>query len=256
MKHLRQCLWLFLGMVLLFLPVCQAANIPEAPTQHIYVTDKAQMLDDATKNKIQSLGEALNNEHKAQVVVLTVDSLEGEDIETYANEVYRKWGIGDKKENNGVLLLIARDDRKFRIEVGYGLEGAISDGYAGDELRKLAPFFKNEQYSEGVLLVYTELVTKVYHEYGDTAKADALAEEAGKITPPVEEEEPDWELYFSLVIIIIAIILWFFGGGSSGGSSRRRRSSGGFYGGWSSGSSSSGGFGGGRSGGGGASGGW
>ena len=80
---------------------------------------------------ILAYSSALAKRTKTQVVVLTVPTLDGESIEDYGLSVLREWGIGDKKENNGVLLLVATKDRKSRIEVGYGLEGVLPDGLTG-----------------------------------------------------------------------------------------------------------------------------
>ncbi|MBQ9480270.1 MAG: TPM domain-containing protein, partial [Selenomonadaceae bacterium] len=93
-----------------------AASIPPAPAHDIYVSDFASMLNDADKNQIIELGRELDQKHGAQIVVVTLDTLDGADIDQYANELFRAWGIGDRKKNNGVLLLIAKEDHKFRIE--------------------------------------------------------------------------------------------------------------------------------------------
>ena len=125
--------FLLTGMAIFILAISNfvlAAEIPTAPTKNIYVADYAAMIDDATKNQILAIGGELDKKYKAQIVVVTLDNLGGSSIEEYANELFNSWGIGDKDLNNGVLILIAKNERRFRIEVGYGLEGAITDGYA------------------------------------------------------------------------------------------------------------------------------
>ena len=95
---------------------------------------------------------------------MTIDSLEGRSIEAYANELFRTWGIGDKEKNNGLLLLISKNDHKFCIEVGYCLEGAITDGYAGTVLDRMKSSFRDEKYSAGIISAYGKLTQKVYKE--------------------------------------------------------------------------------------------
>ena len=101
--------------------------------------------------------------------VVTVPTLDDRPISEYANELFRTWGIGDKQLNNGVLLLISKEPRKLRIEVGYGLEGALPDGLTGqirDE--QIVPALKKNDYDEGVLQGYEALVAEVQKEYNVT----------------------------------------------------------------------------------------
>ena len=104
------------------------AKIPPPPQGNIYVLDQANVIDPQTEAKIGKLGKALEAKNKAQVVVVTVPSLEGQDLESYALEILRTWGVGEKDKNNGIVILLAMEERKFRIEVGYGLEGNLPDG--------------------------------------------------------------------------------------------------------------------------------
>ena len=112
------------------------------------------------REKILAMGRDLDRATKAQVVVVTMTSLGSDSIENYANRLFRKWGIGDRTKNNGVLLLIAKEDRKFRIEVGYGLEGAITDGYAGSVLDGMKSDFRSGKYSPAIVAAYGKLTQK------------------------------------------------------------------------------------------------
>ena len=124
------------------------------------------MVSPGDAERIRQIGAELREKTKAELVVVTVDTLDGTDIESYANEMFRSWGIGDAKQNNGVLLLIAKEDRKFRIEVGYGLEGKITDGYAGSVLDAMKDEFRKENYSPAILGAYINLAQKACEEYG------------------------------------------------------------------------------------------
>ena len=245
-----------------------ASELLPKPAQREYVVDTAGIVSAEDRAQIEKVGEELREKTKTEIVVVTVRTLDGADIASYANKLFRSWGIGDAKQSNGVLLLIAKDDRKFRIEVGYGLEGEITDGRSGEILDKMKPYFRDEKYSEGVLNAYQKLAAYTYRAAGVAPGADVS--ETFEKASTNEEEEPSIlmnVLIFFLAIIgmiVLGIILnWLLGilnqalGPDSGGSSRRdrdfsndRNSSS------SGGGSSRGGYGGGSSGGGGSSDSW
>lgn len=157
-------------------PVQAALAVPPKPSSSLYVQDQAGVLQPASRDRLQKLGANLAAKTKAQVVVLTVKSLEGAPPEEYALEVLRTWGLGDKQLNNGVLLLVAVDDRVSRIEVGYGLEGALPDGKTGriqDEY--MLPYFKNGDYDQGIVNGYLAVVQEVAKEYKLEFKSDPRA---------------------------------------------------------------------------------
>lgn len=116
--------------LLLFSNVAFAADLPK-PTKNFFVNDFANVISNADEEKMQQQGEALFKECGAQVVVVTVKSLNGEDLESYSLNLARSWRIGSDKNDDGILLLLAVDERKVRIEVGYGLEGALPDSKTG-----------------------------------------------------------------------------------------------------------------------------
>lgn len=203
---------------------------------------------------------AIDNSSSNQIAVVTVNSLNGEAIEDVANETFRAWGIGDKKNNNGILLLIAINDRKVKIETGYGLEGAIPDIVANSIIKKdIVPAFKQQNYLGGINAAVDDLAKAAVGEYNVTRERGKSLGSKAVIT------------IIKVVFIIIVIIIFFVGKSGGGGNYRKRNSSliwpllfnsgggsswGGGSGGWSGGDSGFGGFGGGSSGGGGASGSW
>ena len=170
----KKLLWLLLVLqVIFFLPwgLGQAAGIPPKPARDIYVVDEAGVLSSRTKQIILAYSSALAKRTKTQVVVLTVPTLDGESIEDYGLSVLRKWCIGDKKENNGVLLLVATKDRKSRIEVGYGLEGVLPDGLTGRiQDQYMLPSFRKGNYDEGILNGYSAVLQTVAKGYGLSVK--------------------------------------------------------------------------------------
>ncbi|WP_074514145.1 TPM domain-containing protein [Selenomonas sp. WCT3] len=164
------------GLLLIMLLVSHwaAAAVPAPPTTDIYVLDNAQLMQAEDRERILALGEELDRSFGAQLVVVTVNSLEGEAIEPYANRLFCSWGIGDAEKNNGVLLLIAKEDRKFRIEVGYGLEDAITDEEAQQILAGLVPDFREGNYSQGICYAYQRLAQAIYTAYGENMPEDLL----------------------------------------------------------------------------------
>ena len=225
-----------------------ALDVPNPP-KNGYVLDQTQTL---TKEEIQSMnrmGLEVQKKTKAQIAVLLIPTLDGEDVSDYANRVFRAWGIGDKEKNNGVLFLIALKDKQMRIEVGYGLEGAINDGKAGEILDQYAiPYFQKGKFGPGVMETYKVLVGEVSKEYGVSIDGSQTYTKQDSI-----ELSPLQLLLIGVGILALIIVdMTFFGGaitqsilwilvsGRGGGSGR-------------SGGSGFGGFGGGSSGGGGAS---
>jgi len=151
----RRLLTFLLGTVCLAVMMLPAGSIPVSaqnfPNLTGYVNDDAGLLSQQAKAELESKLAQLEKDTTAQVFVATIKSLEGDSIEDYANRLFEQWKIGQKDKNNGVLFLVVLDDRKMRIEVGYGLEPVITDGRAGrirDE--DVLPLFKNNDYEGGI----------------------------------------------------------------------------------------------------------
>ena len=143
------------------------ATISLANDCEFFVNDFASVLATDVKNSVYQKAVEVYENTGAQIVVVTVPSLEGKDINTYANELFNDWEIGSSNKNNGVLFLIAVQDRMSRIEVGYGLEGALNDAKVGRMQDDLAiPYMKNDDYSSAVENIVTELQGIIYNEYG------------------------------------------------------------------------------------------
>ncbi len=177
-------------------------TIPKAPTVDIYVQDYASMLTGEVKDDMLRMSSVLQKTTSAELVVVTVPSLDDRPIEEYALNLFRQWGIGDKDKRNGVLLLVAQEDREARIEVGYGLEGAINDGKAGAILDEMILYFQADNYSEGIATAYSLLLNEILIEY-DIA-AEQIFEGSKSITPVVLQEP------VSIADIIKTIGLLFF----------------------------------------------
>jgi uncharacterized protein len=229
------------------------------------VVDQADVIPPSTKSAIESKLRDLEDKSGIQLVVASVNSLDGLDVETYANGLFRTWKLGETKKNNGVLFLVAPNERKMRIEVGYGLEGTLTDALSKIILTSaVAPRFKARDYGAGIERGVEGIIEVLS---GDSTEWTKRAR--GPQSTTFDELSP--LIFFALFLFIV---VWM--ARSARGRQRYQRSyrrggppiivlppSGGFWGGdsWGGGgggSSDGGGFsgGGGSSGGGGASGDW
>lgn len=205
MKRLLLLLMVFCQLLAAPLGAGAEAKVPPRPTASIYVQDQAGVLSQSTKATINAYSTALQKKTKAQIVVLTVPTLKGQSLEDYSLTVLRQWGIGDKEKNNGVLLLVAVQDRKSRIEVGYGLEGALPDGLTGRiQDQAMLPYFRNNDYNNGILNGYAALVRTVLKEYNLTVKD--LGVQGVK---PAQPQQADTISPFALGLGAIGLLVLF-----------------------------------------------
>lgn len=222
------------------------------------VVDQANIIQSDKRAAIEQKSADLEEKSGIQLVVATVNSLEGQEIEPYANGLFRKWALGEKKKNNGVLLLVAPNERRVRIEVGYGLEGTLTDALSKVIISNaMTPRFKAGNYSEGISRGVDDIITVLTTDASEWQKRPSLRLDYQQPIDPAS-----WILLAALFVFFILLIVsptfrWLFfnvvlnvlaSSGSSGGSYSGGGYSGGGGGGFSGG--------GGSSGGGGASGSW
>ena len=215
-----------------------------------YVNDFAQVLDPGTKSQVEDIARQVDEKAHAQIAVVTVRTLDGVDIESYAVDLFKKWGIGSKKTDRGVLILYAIQDRRSRIEVGYGLEPILPDGKVGSFQREAIPLMQSGEYNKALLLVTSRVASVIAQDAGvqiTGTQAPAPSEE-----PAAPEHGLSWGAILAIVIVGVLVLtirplrqllFWILFSQMLGGG--RRGGGGGF-----------GGFGGGSSGGGGASSSW
>ena len=151
----------------LFLSVASAAEIESAPKT--YVTDRADIIDSATEQKLIGLLQELEQKTGARIIVLTVQSTNGQDIHQFAFERADKWKLGANQKSASVLVVVAVKDRKYRFEVGYEWEGVLPDGYVGQVGRDyFVPHFKAGRYSQGVFEATAVLAQTIAADRGVT----------------------------------------------------------------------------------------
>ena len=160
----------------LLLPSLSALGAP-VPELSGRVVDTASMFSPATVHQLEGLLAAFEAEDSTQIIVLTIDSLQGQNLEEFSLKIAEKWQIGQKNADNGALLLIVKNDRKIRIEVGYGLEGSLTDLLAGRIIRDIiTPSFRNSNFDQGVINGVTAMIGTVRGEFS----ASSLPSQGGK----------------------------------------------------------------------------
>src|SRR5262249_37753366 len=138
-----------------------------------------------------------------QLVVATVSSLEGQEIEPYANELFRTWKLGEKAKNNGVLLLVAPNERRVRIEVGYGLEGTLTDALSKVIIvNAITPRFKAGDFSDGISRGVDDIITVLTTDASEWQKRPSL-----RLDTQQSRDPTTWILILALVIIGILCVV-------------------------------------------------
>ena len=167
-------------LMILFLSIGIKSFALVEPTSKFYVNDYANLIDADLEEYIIETNQKLESATGAQIVVVTVPNLENNSLEEYATDLFRKFGIGDRTKNNGVLLLLALEERQFRIEVGYGLEGVLTDGKTGriqDEY--IIPYLKEDNWNDGIKNGYSKILEEVSNEYGvDVGEIEAVPQDS------------------------------------------------------------------------------
>lgn len=215
--------WLIYFILLLqcFFAACATAapQIPPKPTAAagIYVQDYAQVLSAEDKRRLLSIGQELDNKTTVQLAVVTVKTLDGQPIEDYALSILREWGIGSKEKNNGALIVVAVQDRRSRIEVGYGLEGLLTDGLTGRiQDQAMIPYFRKGNYAAGIVNGYAVTASLIAKDAGvqlTSINSEQIAVPA-KTTNNTDQEYPFWlKLLIGAGIVLLLIVDNLFLGG-------------------------------------------
>ena len=251
--------WLFTTLFVVVLSYVSFAQPVSQLKPTDYVNDFAHVLNPETTAKISNIAKQLDTKANAQVALVTINTLEGRDIESYSVDLFKQWGIGRKGTDRGVLILYVIQDHRARIEVGYGLEPILPDGKVGGFQREAVPLMRSGDYNSALTLVFGRVAQTI------AADANIQLTDVGPLprAPTRTNDEPQGftlgQIIFGIIVIIIilatplrGILFWMLLSGMGGG--RGGGWSGGGGGGFGGGGF--GGFGGGSSGGGGASSSW
>lgn len=195
----------FLFAFFLMLPVAAQRAIPEHGA--VWVHDEAGVLSGSAKAQLEALLQAHRDSTSNQIAIYIIPSLKGEDIDDYAVRVFEKWQLGQKGKDNGVLFLVAMEDRMMRIEVGFGLEGVLTDAMSSRINRnEVAPYFREGNYEAGIHAATIAIIQTIAGEY----KNDS---------PPVQKrkKKSPWSSLIFIALIIFLMSRKNRGGGSGGG---------------------------------------
>jgi uncharacterized protein len=246
--------WRLIAVAAALLWFAVAAVAQTFPALTGRIVDQANVISADARRTIEPKLVDLETKSGIQLVVATVNSLEGQEIEPYANALFRKWQLGEKAKNNGVLLLVAPKERRVRIEVGYGLEGTLTDALSKVIIvNAITPRFKTGDFSDGILRGVDDIITVLTTDASEWEKRPSLRLDNQPASDPI-----NWVIILIVIVVVILLIVspgfrWVFfnvvlnillSSGGSGSSSGGSSGGGGFSGG------------GGSSGGGGASGSW
>jgi uncharacterized protein len=208
--------------ILLFISFSAWSQIPVPEHGGVWVHDEANILSAQAKAELEYMLKTERDSTSNQIAVLIVPTLNGDDISRYAVEVFEKWKLGKAEKDNGALFLIAVNDRKMRIEVGYGLEGVLTDAVSGRINRnEVAPRFRTGDYDGGVKAGVNAIIQTIKGEYKNEE-------------PPQQRKRKRGTPISTIIILLIIIFI----------ASRRRGGGGGSGGYWAAGSMLGGGFGG------------
>jgi uncharacterized protein len=263
-------LGIFLSLLLAVGTLC-GADVSAIPKPTGYVSDLAHVVNPADQEQLEAFCTKVEQQLGVQFALVTIDTLGDRPVRDFALDLSRRWGVGDKKSNQGVLLLLVVKDRKSDIETGRGIEPYITDGFAGSTLRAMRPLLRDENYGAALLSGARQMAAQIAQ-----GKGIAFADAAPEIQRQPEPVDQTRGLHIPGPLIIIGILLVLFllrgrRGGGGGGSfltgillgnllGGGRRGGGGWggggFGGGSGGGGGFGGFGGGDFGGGGASSDW
>jgi uncharacterized protein len=226
---------------------------------HGYINDFAGVLNTATVEQLTTMCAEVDQKAKAQIALTTIKSLEGDDVQDFANHLFQKWGVGYKGTDRGVMVLIAVDNHKYWTEVGYGLEPILPDGKIGGFGRDMVPLLRQGDYNRAAVQILSQIGAVIAQD--SHISLDSLPH--SPTTAPTNDDNGGQEshlttgeiLGFLFILVVVGILFvlfgpWFLfslllGGGGRGGSGK-----------WGGGGFGGGGFGGGSSGGGGAGGSW
>ncbi len=202
-------------LALLAMPFACATAYAQAdlPEPRHFVEDYANVIDPSTEQSLNGILQELEQKTGAQYIILTVQTTGGVPIEQFSIELAQKWQLGQKGKDNGFLFTIATLDKKYRFEVGYGLEGFVTDQYCGRVGRQvLVPLIRQGNFSQGIYDANLQVVQKIASEAGVTLSG------MPKLAPvPVQQRSRRRSLPCCSVLPILIFLILIFGGGRGRG---------------------------------------
>ena len=199
----------------LAVPAAAQPSFPERGTAP--VLDQANIIDDATEAELTRKLDEFEERNQRQFVIATVDSLQGYDIAEYGYQLGRYWHLGDAENDDGIILLVAPNERQMRVEVGYGLEGIIPDGLAFEYVEGMKPYFRDGDFSGGISWGADEIIKQLELPPEEAAQ---IAQNAERTT---EKRESSGGFPLGGLIWFAFVFFFFILPILRGGGRRRRR---------------------------------
>jgi len=194
-----------------------AIDLNNLPKPTGYVSDLAHVVDQGSKEQLENFCAAVEEQLGVQFALVTIDSLNDRPIRDVALEIARKWGVGDRKTNQGVILLLAIKDRKSDIETGRGIEPYLTDGFSGSTLRSMRPDLQSGEYGNALMTAAEQMARQIAQGKGVAFSATI----PGRSPVARNRSSPSGGFPFPLIILGIFFLLLLFGrGGRRGGGGR------------------------------------
>ena len=210
MKGFRRAHWtvfrlLLAALVGVFATSALAERVEDLPKPTGYVNDYANVLSPEATARLERLcGQLDHSQANAQIAVVTIHTLDGADAAEYANALEDKWKMGRKGSDRGVLVLLAIDDHKYRIDVGYGLEGILPDGKVGDIGREMVPLLRGNDYDGAVSQAVGEIAQVIADDAHVTLDEEPVSQQ------PAPQHHSSGMRTVRLVILLIVVVLYLF----------------------------------------------
>ncbi|EJF79776.1 hypothetical protein MCO_00938 [Bartonella sp. DB5-6] len=206
-RNLFPYLWAFLSALYLVIVLGSVTySQTKFPPLTGYINDVAHLLDNVTKKNLTEKLAALEEQTGDQIVIVTLPTLSGNNIETYSNSLFRTWGLGQKQINNGVLLVIAPNEREVRIEVGYGLEGELTDAMSSVIINNFVlPNFREGNYQKGIVEAVHAII-KVITE-NDSDFSFRIKEKAKTVAEKRKQAEQEEMVINTIMFLILFVIV-------------------------------------------------
>jgi uncharacterized protein len=194
------------AILLCALPFAHPETVPSLPAPTGYIDDFAKVLAPPTRTELEAECRDLHAQTRAQVFLVTIHTLDGETKEQFANDLFAKWKIGEKKTDRGVLILLAIDDHKYWTEVGYGLEGLLNDAKVGDIGREMVPFLKTGDYDAAARTSVDAIARIIAADAHVTLAQPAQPVAASQAVPVASGSASDGVVF--ILLITFGLLFW------------------------------------------------
>lgn len=221
----RSAAWLIAAVMWFCARPAHAIDVNSLPAPTGYVNDFAHVIDPQTEQELEAFCTRVDHELGVQFALVTVDTVGDTPIRDFGLEIGRKWGVGDKKSRQGVVLVIAVNDHKTDLDTERGIEPYITDAFAGTTLRSMRPYLRASQYGQALLVAAQAMASQIAE-----GKNIAFNPSAGVVRPPPQPEIRHRNSFPpGLILLGLFLLFWLLGRGRRGGPRMRGGGGGGSF---------------------------